>query len=68
MMDHHNFKDKVLFKRLRATPKKKMGEKLKYKNTQSNYRKLFSFTIKGCVFFQSFGVCKKMSVENTTKK
>ncbi len=45
-----------------------MGEKLKDKNKQSNYRELFLFVVRSHVFFQSFGVHKNMCVDIAIEK
>jgi hypothetical protein len=47
---------------------KEMGEKLKDKNKQSNYRELFLFVVRSHVFFQSFGVHKNMCVDIAIEK
>jgi hypothetical protein len=45
-----------------------MGGKLKDKNKQSNYHRLFSFDIGNCVFFRRFKVRKRMNAKSATKK
>jgi hypothetical protein len=51
VMGRHNFKDEALIRRWQVGQKmNEMGRKFEEKNKRSNYRKLFSFTIRSCVF------------------
>jgi hypothetical protein len=69
VIGRHDFKDEALIKRQRVAQKMNgMGEKLKDKNKWSNHHELFSFTIRSPVFYQSFGVCKNMSVKSVINK
>lgn len=69
VVGHHNFKDRVVIKRQLATQKiDKMGGKLMDENKQGNHRKSFLFVARGCVFFQSYSVQRRMSAKSTIKK
>jgi hypothetical protein len=65
----HNFKDEALIKRRWASQEMNgMGWKFKDENKWSNHQKLFSFLIRSCVYFLSFGVHRSTSVENVIEK
>ncbi len=69
MVGHHNFKDRALIKRWRTSQKKnKKGKKFMDENKRNNHCKSFSFTARGHVFFRSYSVQRKMSVENIIEK
>ncbi len=65
-MGCNNFEDEALIERRWASQKMNgMGKKLEDENKQNNNWKLFLFTIRSCVCFQSSKVHKNMSAENT---
>jgi hypothetical protein len=69
MMNYHNFKDEALITGQHVAQKtNKTSGKLKDENTQSNLCKLFFIITRGCVFFRSFRVHKKMSTKSSIYK